>query len=126
MKKSNENILVLNDQLQKKIDDLNQSNQELSNSLNQSSINIYFYDSLCIIVFNHSNFKVNTSFNELHSVKKSNENILMLNDQMRKKIDDFNQSNQELSNLNREYKNLGSTYQKENEEIKSMSMKFFL
>ncbi len=126
MKKSNENILVLNDQLQKKIDDLNQSNQELSNSFNQKSIKIYFYDAFCIIVFNHSNFKVNTSFNELHSVKKSNENILMLNDQMQKKIDDFNQSNQELSNLNREYKNLGSKFEKENEEYKSMSMKFFL
>ena len=122
MKKSNENILMLNDQLQKKIDDLNQSNQELSNSLNQSSINIYFYDSLCIIVFNHSNFKVNTSFNELHSVKKSNENILMLNDQLQKKIDDLNQSNQEFSNSIREYKNLGTTFQKENEELKSTSM----
>jgi hypothetical protein len=49
----------------------------------------------------------------------------MLNDQLQKKIDDLNQSNQELSNLIREYKNLGTTFQKENEELKSTSMKKF-
>ena len=75
---------------------------------------------------NYSNFKVNSSLNELNYVKKSNENILMLNDQMQKKIDDLNQSNQELSNFNIEYKNLGRKFEKEIEEYKSMSMKFFL
>jgi hypothetical protein len=78
------------------------------------------------LFLNYSNFKVNSSLNELNYVKKSNENILMLNDQMQKKIDDLNQSNKELSNFNIEYKNLGSKFEKENEEYKSMSMKFFL
>ena len=49
----------------------------------------------------------------------------MLNDQLQKKIDDLNQSNQEFSNSIREYKNLGTTFQKENEELKSTSITKF-
>ncbi len=129
LSKTNLDLKHLKNKGDNQISSLMEENKQLKKSheeLKKKSKLFMFKINFVLLILNHSNFKVNSSLNELHSVTKSNENILMLNDQLQKKIDDLNQSNQELSNLNREYKNLGSTYQKENEEIKSMSMKFFL